>query len=338
MSLYFASVFDDRGPLTTVSALNLLLLTLSWSECAGIFNKHPLKVHVIRPGSTRIIRWMESLGAEIAEEDKPHFLNGFSATYNKLLGVLGKKKNDTAVLIDNDVVFNKNTADIASRASEHVMANLADYERAPADIINEVKDRLDLGLIEEKWHPVKYEYEDLNNNRAPRSLDNYYFNSGVVTFPPGSKLQWIWQRHSGIISKYFSGRYPGQLQRDGFGSDQLSLSTAIKEHGRFKPLDCRYNYRMHHFRLGCRTDLEIAIIHNAMIKRSHKMLADTSPFSPESVIRHFFDSLVAGPVINDLLPQKKKRLEIIETVRDQMLGYIENSGINDLREFGDLSV
>jgi hypothetical protein len=330
----FTTVLDDRGPLTTLKAFNVATLAATWARRVRFHSRVPLIVHVVRPRHDALLRWLESLDIEIVAEGKPHFLNEFSGTYNKLLAILAQKKTESRILVDNDVAFVGDVPGLLEDARRSVMASVADKRRAPQSVIDAIRDHLALRLIDEAWQPWQDKYEVAVKGQPCPKVRGLYFNSGVVTSPQRSRLMWIWQRHSRLISRHFAEDHPGQSQRDAFGSDQLSLSTAIQEHGGFNHLPVRYNYRAFNFRLGELDGQDIAIVHQVGMGRHHDSLPSEQRLDPHRLVEHYYDQFILNEIRGDALGEKSRREAAALAVKSRLLDALSAGGLEDLRELG----
>ncbi len=329
--MIFVSVFDDRGGASLESIANTLLLCASWhAHMPG--SGASMQLHVVRPQSSKELQLIESLGVEIIEQAKPHYLNTYSPTYNKLLGILDKKRVPT-VLLDNDTFFHSTVLATDTQLSgEFVMANVADRQRVSYEIMAEVESEIGLKLIPEAWLPWEYIYDDARESQPPRSVKGLYFNSGVVYLPEKTNLQWIWQRHSKQICEYFAARYEKHKQRGAFGSDQLSLSTAIEEHGNFKTLPCEYNYRIYNFLNGdAETADQVKIVHNAGIRKAKRLLEEREQsFELRLLMETFYRDIVRQRIIDDSLGDKERRIAVVESVLVSLTNCLDACDLDQL--------
>lgn len=332
--LSFVTLFDDRGPLYPLKAFNLLCLAATWAHHVRDGSGIPLRVHVVRPRSTRLLDFLEGTGASLVVHENPHYLCNYSGTYNKLLALLDQKKTEARILLDNDAVFVRDVPDLIEPARRCIMADLADKERAPKEIVEIVREQLGLDTIHAAWEPWQYKYERLANGDPLREIECQYFNSGVVTSPLNSRLHWIWQRHATKISHHFKNRFPKQKQRGAFGSDQLPLSTAVLEHGRFEPLRPAFNYRVYQFLLGECTAEEIGIVHQVGLRRYEGDVFADGLSDPAGLIHHYYSEFMEAPIRRDALDRKAERVAAVAHVRTGLASCIEALGIADMSELG----
>lgn len=331
----FVTIFDDRYPLRPVKAFEVLCLVSSWACHVRPHSAVPLYVHVVRPTHTALLEAIQAAGALLVTHEKPHDLHVYSGTFNKLLALRDQEKTEARILLDNDVAFVRDVPDLLEQARHHVMANVADKQRAPDEIVDEIRQTLGLDLIPHTWEPWQGKYQAAIDGKPAPTVRGLYFNSGVVASPMNSRLAELWQRHATMICGHFQQRFPRHMQKSAFGSDQLPLSTAIAEHGTFKLLPVEFNYRVFNFRQGeCSAD-RIGIVHQVGLKQyEHTAFDGSGSYDAHSLVQHYYQGFMLDVIATDSLGRKQERQEAVSHARDSVSTALTRCGFRDLADFG----
>ncbi len=325
------SVYDGGGLQTFLGIGNVLLFAASWARHVAAGGS-PLVIRTIHLRNERLARRLEALGARVEPVDRPHRLHPYSATYNKLLGLVDQGRGEPRLLLDNDMAFVSGIASLEADAREFAMADFADRQRVPPDIVAEIRLRLGLEMLQGPWRPLKESYDAMKEGRVPPVYHDMYFSSGAVISPANATLPRDWERDSARICEHFRDRYEKQKQRGAFGSDQLGLATAMRAQPRFKLLPAGYNYRMFGFQCGHLPIQDIHIVHHVGIRRAFAALDPGRHLSLSAIMSAYYDHFMLEPVRQDGLPQAEERAAMIREMRDRVLAVIRDLDIEDLRQ------
>ena len=264
--LCIRTVFDARSH-STKHLYQLLLLSASWHQ--RVRKTAPLEIMIVGTAPDQLLDFFRKLDIQwLRVPADPN--DSFSRTSNTIIGARDKA-GYRILLVDNDVVFLGDLAELAQISPNICMGAVAGSERVDPQRWQIIEDHFGVSLLPNTQVPLSEQVRhQIDSMHTPRPLRNVYVNGGVILVPAAVDFEASWRQFVRDIARLFEN-HPLK-SKCVYGSNMAALAMAITHHGRFEWLDLKYNYRPDCFALNMGSFSNLQIAHLTGVDDSHRSL------------------------------------------------------------------